>query len=219
MQAVGSGCSEATARRLLAACGNDSNKAVRLAKQALDALHRSWDQMDRDSSLPRAPSFSRLSQVRVCVFPTEDAQCGVHHIATSHVLCITLGTRRTGLTCERAGVGQVSNISADESNISHLQLADHEKSHLVDPFPTAPVQQAQHAVRVPVVLQVSSCGRASLLFTIGNCRKYSRCNHIHLLTLVPCTSGAAQASRRSPTAAATRHKHGSTGRRSGRDAT
>lgn len=59
-------------------------------------------------------------------------------------------------------MGQVSNISADESNISHLQLADHEKSHLVDPFPTVPVQQAQHAVKVPVVLQVSSCVRASL---------------------------------------------------------
>lgn len=65
MQAVGSGCSEATARRLLAACGHDSNKAVRLAKQALDALHRSWDQLDRDSSLSRPPSSSPLSQVRV----------------------------------------------------------------------------------------------------------------------------------------------------------
>ncbi len=170
IQAVGSGCSEATARRLLAACGNDSSKAVRLAKQALDALHRSWDQMDRDPSLPRAPSFSRLSQVRVSVCPPVDLNvlCAprCHELGVIH----HAGTRacgRTGVTCKRVGVGQVSNISADESNTSHLQLADHEKSHLDNPYPTAPVQRAQHAVRVPVVLQVSSCMRVSLLFDDG----------------------------------------------------
>ena len=94
MHAVGSGCSEATARRLLAACGNDSNKAVRLAKQALDALHRSWDQMDRDSSLPRAPSFSRLSQVCVSVcFHLKMLNMVCTTLPNDHVLCITLGTR------------------------------------------------------------------------------------------------------------------------------
>ena len=43
MAAIGDGCSEATARRLLSACGNDSDKAVRLAQSALAALHKSWD--------------------------------------------------------------------------------------------------------------------------------------------------------------------------------
>lgn len=103
MQAVGSGCSEATARRLLAACGNDSNKAVRLAKQALDALHRSWDNMDRDSSLPRAPSFSRLSQVRVSVCPPVDApMLNVLCTKLPRVVCYASrwhSCRRTGLTC------------------------------------------------------------------------------------------------------------------------
>ena len=35
MAAVGSGCTEATARRLLAACANQEDKAARLAKQVL----------------------------------------------------------------------------------------------------------------------------------------------------------------------------------------
>ncbi len=35
MAAVGSGCTEATARRLLNACGQDEGKAIRLAQQAL----------------------------------------------------------------------------------------------------------------------------------------------------------------------------------------
>ena len=63
MEAVGSGCSEATARRLLAACGNDSNKAARLAHQALEALHTSWDQMDGDACRPRGAALSPFSQV------------------------------------------------------------------------------------------------------------------------------------------------------------
>lgn len=69
MEAVGSGCSEATARRLLAACGNDSNKAARLANQALEALHKSWDQIDADASRPRGAVLSPFSQVcaSVCV--------------------------------------------------------------------------------------------------------------------------------------------------------
>lgn len=85
------------------------------------------------------------------------------------------------MTCERAAVGQVCNIWADESmanesNLNHLQPADHQNTSfvdpslgvsLVDPSPSAPVQQAQHVVRVPVVLQVSSCMRASLRLGAG----------------------------------------------------
>lgn len=64
MEAVGSECSEATARRLLAACGNDSNKAARLANQALEALRKSWDQIDADASRPRGAVLSPFSQVQ-----------------------------------------------------------------------------------------------------------------------------------------------------------
>ena len=59
MEAVGSGCSEATARRLLTACNHDCDKAVMLAQQALQALHKSWDQIDVTRSPPSAQQASK----------------------------------------------------------------------------------------------------------------------------------------------------------------
>jgi len=59
MDAVGSGCTEATARRLLAACANDFDKAVGLASRALDALHKSWEHLEGDASRSLGSSMSK----------------------------------------------------------------------------------------------------------------------------------------------------------------
>ena len=105
----------------------------------------------------------------------------------------------------------MSNITADESNLRDLQLADHEKLHGVNQSHGVNLSLPRHApqpqqtVKVPVVLQV--CSPVTPLHIDSQSQEILQ----DILTLGLSPSGATQASSHRTKTAAARRKHRITG--------